>query len=377
MRYEIIHRTAYTYKEPISVGHHLARLAPRDLDRQSLSWHGVDIEPPPSSMAGHKDYFGNSVLFFAMHGPHKELVVTAHSFVNVAAPIIPEPRATPEWETLRDGVRADVLTPDAEAGEFAFASPFIQPDEIFAKYALTSFIPERPILSAALDLNSRMFRDFKFDPKATDVATPILDAFKLRRGVCQDFAQIYIACLRSIGLPVRYVSGYLETLPPPGKPKLVGADASHAWVSVWCGAQHGWVDIDPTNNCMPSGRHITVAVGRDFGDVSPLRGVVYGSGDQKLKVQVDVRPVTDPPIEKVKEAEKAQGQSQSQGRSQSQSQAQMALQTPGSSGASLTQVELESTQSQGNGGEQGAEFTAGSSQAHDFGQTNGCAGGMG
>lgn len=291
MRYEIVHRTSYKYKESISVGHHLARLAPRTLSRQSLQWHSLDIEPVPSSMAGHTDYFGNSVLFFALHGAHKELVVTAQSFVHVDPPNLPDAALTPAWETLRDGVRANVLTPDAEAGEFSFPSPFIRPDEVFSQYAAESFVPERPILDAAIELNTRLFRDFRFDPKATDVATPILEAFRLRRGVCQDFAHIYIACLRSLGLPVRYVSGYLETLPPPGKPKLVGADASHAWVSVWCGAEHGWIDLDPTNNCLPSSRHITVAVGRDFGDVSPLRGVVYGSGDQELKVQVDVKPM--------------------------------------------------------------------------------------
>jgi transglutaminase-like putative cysteine protease len=309
MRYEIIHRTIYKYQEPISVGHHLARLAPKNDGRQTLLWHGLDIDPAPSTMAGHTDYFGNRVLFFALHGSHKELVVTAHSRVIVNDPVIPDPLMTPPWETLRDGVRADELTPDAEAGEFSFPSPFIKPDPVFAKYALTSFIPGRAVLAAAIELNSRMFRDFKFDPKATDVATPILEAFKLRRGVCQDFAQIYIACLRSIGLPVRYVSGYLETLPPPGKPKMVGADASHAWVSVWCGAQNGWVDLDPTNNCLPSSRHISVAIGRDFGDVSPLRGVVYGSGDQELKVQVDVRPMSEL---KLVEATQSQSQSPSQ-----------------------------------------------------------------
>ncbi len=310
MRYEVIHRTAYKYRDAISVGHHLARLAPRDDGRQSLAWHGLDIEPAPSTMMGHTDYFGNKVLFFALHGSHRELVVTAHSKVTVHDPEIPEPMTTPAWEALRDGVRADVLTPDAEAGEFSFPSPFIVPDAVFATYASVSFTPGRAILSAAIELNSRMFRDFRFDPKATDVATPILEAFRLRRGVCQDFAHIYIACLRSLGLPVRYVSGYLETLPPPGKPKLVGADASHAWVSVWCGSQHGWVDLDPTNNCLPSSRHITVAYGRDFGDVSPLRGVVYGSGDQEMKVQVDVKPISDRPSQMQSQAQSSQSASQ-------------------------------------------------------------------
>lgn len=290
MRYEIQHRTIYTYEEPVSIGHHLARLAPRNLTTQRCEWHGLDIEPPPHSMAGHTDYFGNTTLFFAMNGSHKTLSVTAHSFVVVEPPVPPNAAATPAWEVLREGVRADVLTLDAEAGEFAFASPLIIPRQIYADYARLSFTPKRPILEAALHLNGRIFRDFKFDPKATDVATPVQEAFEKKRGVCQDFAHIFIACIRSLGLPARYVSGYLETLPPPGKPKLIGADASHAWASVWCGAQHGWIDLDPTNDCMPSGRHIVVAHGRDFSDVSPLRGVVYGSGEQELKVSVDVTP---------------------------------------------------------------------------------------
>lgn len=288
MRYEIHHRTTCTYDEPVSIGHHLARLAPRNLPGQHCEWHSVDIEPPPASMAGHTDYFGNATLFFAMRGSHRTLNVIAHSFVDVAPPPRHAPSLTPSWEWLRDAVRADVLTPDAEAGEFSFASLMITPKAIFADYAVPSFTPQRPMLEAAMDLCGRIFRDFKFDPKATDVATPVHEAFEKRRGVCQDFAHIYIACLRSLGLPARYVSGYLETLPPPGKPKLVGADASHAWVSVWCGTQVGWVDIDPTNNCLLTGRHITVAHGRDFSDVSPLRGVVFGSGDQELKVAVDV-----------------------------------------------------------------------------------------
>jgi transglutaminase-like putative cysteine protease len=291
MRYDIKHRTTYTYDESVSIGHHLARLAPRDLPGQKCEWHRVDIEPTPSSVAGHTDYFGNAALFFALHGSHKVLNVTAHSRVEVTPPVAPKAAETPPWESLRDAVHADVLTPDAEAGEFSYASPLITPAPIFAEYARLSFRMQTPVLEGALHLNHRIFTDFKFDPKATDVATPVHEAFEKRRGVCQDFAHIFIACVRSLGLPARYVSGYLETLPPSGKPKLIGADASHAWASIWCGVEHGWVDLDPTNNCMPSGRHITVAYGRDFSNVSPLRGVVYGSGEQEMKAYVDVTPV--------------------------------------------------------------------------------------
>ena len=171
--------------------------------------------------------------------------------------------------------------------------PLIAPARQYAEYASPSFTPGRPILEAVCDLNHRINRDFVFDPAATDAATPIDKVFTQRRGVCQDFAQIFIACLRSLSLPARYVSGYLETVPPPGKPRLVGADASHAWVSVWCGDQAGWIDADPTNDVLPSTRHITVAWGRDFSDVSPLRGVTLGAGAQKLTVAVDVVPDLD------------------------------------------------------------------------------------
>jgi transglutaminase-like putative cysteine protease len=293
MRYEIKHRTTYTYDEPVSIGHHLARLSPRNLPGQLRESHYVEIEPAPSSMAEHTDYFGNATLFFVLRGSHRTLSVTARSLVEVSPPPAPAPKETPRWETLRDAARADVLTPDAEAGEFIFASPLVTPATLFADYAKTSFSAGRPVLEAAIHLNHRIFSDFKFDRKATDVATPVREAFEQRRGVCQDFAHVFIACVRSMGVPVRYVSGYLETRPPPGKPKLTGADASHAWASIWCGAKFGWVDIDPTNDCVPAERHITVAHGRDFSDVSPLRGVVYGSGDQELKVSVDVIPMPD------------------------------------------------------------------------------------
>jgi transglutaminase-like putative cysteine protease len=290
VRYEIHHKSTYTYDESVSIGHHLARLAPREMLHQHCEWHGVDVEPEPMSLAGHRDYYGNQCLFFALHGAHKTLTVTAHSFVVVNAPVLAPAAETPPWEALREAVRGDLLTPDVAAGEYTFASSMVKPAQQFADYALQSFTPGLPVLEGAIHLNERIFRDFKFDPAATDVATPVNEAFEKRRGVCQDFAHILIACIRSLGIPARYVSGYLETLPPPGKPKLVGADASHAWVSVWCGPVHQWQDLDPTNRCRPQDRHITVAFGRDFADVSPLRGVVYGSGEQSLKVSVDVTP---------------------------------------------------------------------------------------
>ncbi len=290
MRYRITHRTTYTYDSPVTVSHYLARLAPRSLPSQACPWHEMHIFPEPGERAARTDYFGNGTVYFEIEGAHERLEVVSRSLVEITPATPPDPATSPPWETVRDSCRADDFNSATAAGEFIFASPLITPEKTFADYAKQSFPATRPILAGVCDLNSRIHRDFIFDPAATDVATPIERVFEKRRGVCQDFAQVMIACLRSIGLPARYVSGYLETMPPPGKVKLVGADASHAWVSVWCGEELGWTDADPTNNLLPSIRHITVAWGRDFNDVSPLRGVTIGAGKPELSVGVDVMP---------------------------------------------------------------------------------------
>jgi transglutaminase-like putative cysteine protease len=293
MHYKIVHKTSYTYESPVSVGHYVARLAPRDLPSQECPWHEVTVHPKPSERTVRVDSFGNAVNYFEITGQHQKLTVTARSLVEMRTVKPMEPARTPKWETVRDACAADQVDGAASALEFVFASPLIKPSAAFAQFAAPSFTPGRPILEAVCDLNHHIYAEFDFDPTATDAATPVEEAFKHRRGVCQDFAQVMIACLRSIGLPARYVSGYLETLPPPGQEKLIGADASHAWVSVWCGNEVGWVDVDPTNDLLPSSRHITVAWGRDFSDVSPLRGVSLGTGRQKLVVSVDVQPETE------------------------------------------------------------------------------------
>ncbi len=289
MRFHITHQTDCTYESPVSVGHYAAHLAPRDLPFQECPWQEIIISPKPTERAVRVDSFGNSVTYFEVTGMHQKLSVVSRSLVEMR-PLVPlDPSATPAWETVLDTCGNDRFDAASAAQEFVFASPFIQPAVEFAAYASASFTVARPILEGACDLNHRIFKDFTFDPAATDVATLVDKAFSQRRGVCQDFAQIMIACLRSIGLPARYVSGYLETMPPPGMNKLIGADASHAWVSIWCGELAGWVDLDPTNNVLPSSRHITVAWGRDFSDVSPLRGIMHGAGRQKLHVSVDVK----------------------------------------------------------------------------------------
>lgn len=290
MQYALTHRTTYRYRSDVAVSHHLARLQPRILPWQQVENFQLEIEPVPVASDERTDWYGNSTSFFSIGSPHEKLVVTARSHVSVTAPFLPVAAQTPPWESVRKRCASDVLTPDSAVGEFRFDSPHITRKAAFADYAAASFPRERPLLEAVSDFTARIYREFKFDPRATTVATPLDEVLSHRRGVCQDFAHLAIAGLRSLGLPARYVSGYLETQPPPGRARLVGADASHAWFSVWCPG-HGWIDADPTNNILPGDRHITVAWGRDFSDVSPLRGVVVGGGNHSLGVSVDVAPL--------------------------------------------------------------------------------------
>ncbi len=293
MKYKIVHRTTSTYESPVTVCHYLARLSPRALATQTCPWHELTITPKPNQRRVRFDYYGNHTVSFELEGSHQQLEVVSRSLVEIFPIVHPDPASTPPWETIRDLCRADLYTAATVAGEFCYASPLIALDERYRAYAAPSFPAGRALLAAVCDLNHRIKTDFVFDPAATDAATPVEEAFKKRRGVCQDYAQVMIACLRSLGLPARYVSGYLETLPPPGRAKLVGADASHAWISVWCGEALGWIDADPTNDMLSSSRHITIAWGRDFSDVSPLRGVTLGAGPQRLTVAVDVIPMDE------------------------------------------------------------------------------------
>ena len=288
MRYEITHTTTYEYSDPVSVSYHVLRLHPRAHAGQRCLRNELHIDPRPVVAQTHSDYFGNVVTFVTVEGAHRKWVVTSRSELEVEAVPAPAPESTTGWEEARDRARGDEGA--LESGDFLFPSPLIKAPSLFAAYAAPSFPAGRPLLEAVLDLTRRIHREFKFDSKATTVTTPVEQMLNNRRGVCQDFAHLEIACLRSMGIPARYVSGYLETDPPPGKPRLVGADASHAWVSFYCPG-NGWVDVDPTNNLIPSTRHLTVAWGRDYGDVSPVRGVILGSGEHSLKVSVDVLPV--------------------------------------------------------------------------------------
>lgn len=290
MIYKIVHRTSYRYKYPVSLGSHVACLKPRALPHHQLMESQLDIHPRPATRTERLDYFGNVLCFFTIQEPHRELMVEARSEVSVEGNARPWHQPSIPWEEAVQSVPVDHSPAGLEAYQFGFESPRIRVRPEFAAYALHSFTPRRPMSEALLDLTARIYKDFRFDSKVTNVRTPPEEVFKKRRGVCQDFAHVQIACLRSLNLSARYVSGYLRTYPPPGQPRLVGADASHAWVSAYCPGI-GWLDMDPTNNIVPSNGHVTLAWGRDYGDVSPLRGLILGGGAHTLKVGVDMEPL--------------------------------------------------------------------------------------
>jgi transglutaminase-like putative cysteine protease len=287
MRYQVSHRTTYVYGSPVSVGNHVACLRPRSYAGNEVLNNVLHISPTPVTFTERTDYFGNTLWFFTVQEPHEKLVVESKSEVLRA---IQRPLAaslSKPWEdsasSLADGHTQETL----EAYQYTFESPRIRRHADYAAYALVSFRPKRPMLDALLDLTSRIHRDFRFDSTVTTVRTSTEEVFRKRHGVCQDFAHVQIACLRSINVATRYVSGYLRTFPPPGQPRLIGADASHAWVSAYCRGA-GWLDMDPTNDVIPTDGHVTVAWGRDYGDVSPLRGLILGGGDNNLRVEVDI-----------------------------------------------------------------------------------------
>jgi len=291
MIYHVRHRTTYLYSEPVSLCHNLVHLAPRKAARQACLKTRLHIDPAPAVSHDGVDYFGNPVTSFTVQEAHEELEVSAEHLVDVRPYEPPDAAVTPPWEEVARSLREDRTRAGLEAGEFLYDSPYVATNPDLREYALGSFLPGRPWLEAVLDLTARIHREFRYDSKATTVATPLSEAFAARRGVCQDFAHVQIGSLRSIGLPARYVSGYLLTTPPPGRPRLVGADASHAWVSAYCPGL-GWVDADPTNNLVPSDKHVLLAWGRDYDDVCPIKGVILGGGEHTVKVAVDVAPAT-------------------------------------------------------------------------------------
>jgi len=285
--YTVRHRSSYAYPEPVDLSHHLLHLTPRALPWQRPLSVDIATEPETPPISPGVDYFGNSVGFLSLARPHDHLVIEMSARVEVTPRPAFDAMATPAWEIVRDGLAGAGFPEEVEAAEFRHDSPLAAAAPAFAAYAAPSFTPGRPLLAAALDLTRRIHREFTFDPVATELTTPLAEIIARRRGVCQDFAHAEIAALRSMGLAARYVSGYIRTYAAPGRPRLVGADASHAWVGIFCPGL-GWIDLDPTNNLVVGTEHIVLAWGRDYGDVSPVRGVVLGGGEHSLAVSVDV-----------------------------------------------------------------------------------------
>jgi transglutaminase-like putative cysteine protease len=287
MMYHIVHTTTYDYSDNAEVCYNLVRLRPRNLATQRCREMELRIDPPPDRIHEYDDYFGNHVQSFAVYQPHQRLSITAVSDVILDVQESVPVDQTPPWNVVRDALRTDRAPEIVAAIEHRFDSPYIRTSDTLREFAADHFPDDRPLGEAALSLTSAIRRDFKYDPKATTIDTSLDDVLEKRRGVCQDFAHLMIGSLRSLGLACRYVSGYLRTDPQPGRPHVQGADASHAWVSVFCPGS-GWMDFDPTNGCRTSDRHITIGSGRDFHDVSPVKGVVLGGGESKLHVAVDM-----------------------------------------------------------------------------------------
>jgi transglutaminase-like putative cysteine protease len=285
-RYRVVHTTRYEYESPVLHATHSLHLQPRSLAHQTVIESRITVTPHEAELRSGRDYFGNGTHFVEILTPHEVLEVTSESRIEVGPPQLELAPATRlSWEKVKEQLAQDrdLLS----AREFCFDSPLVRSHHLLADYAAPTFTPGRPFVEAVGELSDRIYREFKYEPRVTDVSTPMAQVLRERRGVCQDFAQLAVGCLRSLGLAGRYVSGYLETDPPPGRPRLVGADASHAWASAYL-PPLGWIDFDPTNAVFPGERHVTVAWGRDFSDVSPLCGIVLGGGAHSWAVSVDV-----------------------------------------------------------------------------------------
>lgn len=300
VRYHVLHETRYDYGSPVSLSQQQLHLSPRILDWQRVEEQCIDIDPAPTWRRDGQDAFGNPVTWVAFHAPHEALVIRSVMTIAVSPHLPGDLEDSLPWELVRDRLAYDATEPrpeDLDATRFLFESPHVRIKHELAAYAADCFPPGTPVLVGAQRLMAKIFDEFEFDPEATTVSTPVLEVLENKRGVCQDFAHLMIACLRALGLAARYVSGYLLTRPPPGKPRLIGADASHAWMSVYApGHGHDWVDFDPTNNLLPNTEHITLSFGRDFSDISPLRGIILGGGGTEPDVAVTVFPLDEEEI---------------------------------------------------------------------------------
>jgi transglutaminase-like putative cysteine protease len=291
MRYRVRHETVYRYGGDVAHSHQLLHLTPRDSANQICRSRTITLDPQPSTRREDVDAFGNCVTRLEYDLPHDRLEVLAEVDVEVDAPRDVWDTESAAWESVRDALTYSgqpMTAADLDACRFRMESSYVRVKQTFSDYAADCFAPGRPLLAGAESLMHKMHRDFSYQPGTTNISTSAIEAFTARRGVCQDFAHIMLACLRSRGLAARYVSGYLRTTPPGSDASLLGADASHAWVSVFC-PPFGWIDLDPTNDVRVGTDHIVIAWGRDFGDVSPLRGVIVGGGRHRLSVRVSVQ----------------------------------------------------------------------------------------
>lgn len=289
MRFKITHITTYRYSARVSHCYNLAHIIPRPTDRQRCINSFIHVKPTDSLINRREDYFGNIACHLEVQRPHTELTITATSEIDTAAQRLVKP--LDQGVTCADALVQLQQSTDPElleAKEFLLASPMVPLSDTLRDYAAPSFALDRPLLECVMALTTRIFKEFKYSPTATNIATPLDEVFEKRHGVCQDFAHVQIACLRALGYPARYVSGYIETLPPPGQEKMVGSDATHAWIAVYSPSE-GWFEFDPTNNSMAGEQHVITAWGRDYFDVTPLKGVIFGGGDAPiLEVSVDV-----------------------------------------------------------------------------------------
>ncbi|HTW26856.1 MAG TPA: transglutaminase family protein [Acetobacteraceae bacterium] len=290
MKYRVRHTTRYAYRRPVDLASHMLHLLPRPLPWQEVISDALAIEPAPGRRVDASDAFGNRTTWLFLDQPHLAFEVTSEAVVAVRCPDPPEDAATPPWEAIAASARQGGAE-GAAAAEFTFPSRMAPASPTATAYAATSFPAGRPVLAGLRDLNQRIFREFTFRAGVTTLATPVSEVMHRREGVCQDFTHVMLSALRGLGLPARYTSGYIRTRPPPGRERRRGADQSHAWVGAWMGPAHGWVQLDPTNGVVVRDEHVVLAWGRDYGDISPLRGVILGGGAHSLQVSVDLDPL--------------------------------------------------------------------------------------
>uniref|UniRef100_Q07VI9 Transglutaminase, N-terminal domain protein n=1 Tax=Rhodopseudomonas palustris (strain BisA53) TaxID=316055 RepID=Q07VI9_RHOP5 len=293
MIYDVRQVTTYSYAVPVASASHVLRLVPVDQPGQRVLSVALAIEPESAERSDGRDFFGNGLTRVALYNPHDELVLRTTARIDVTARSLPSPEATPSWEAVRELAWESTDLSATAPAHFLFPSRRVPMVAEITAYAADSFSPGRPILAAGLDLACRIYADFAYDSETTDVTTPVATAFAQKSGVCQDFTEVMIAGLRGMGLAAGYVSGFLRTRPPPGRPRLEGADAMHAWVSLWCGPELGWVGLDPTNAMLAAGDHIVLAIGRDYADAAPVDGIIVITGDHDVDVEVDVVPVDE------------------------------------------------------------------------------------